>query len=256
MTTIDIKLPKRLQDQLTMPPCVDFRLPKPTLPELTLPTGGTLKGVADLTKGVPTDCSLNFNLIIQLAPILASMQCLFEVLKLLGALKKFFEAAKGDVFSVPSAAGETLQAFEGVAKCISFPLGTGAFLFVRDLLRLIAKILGCLGQQLKSLARILGPLQLQIRSAEAAGNRDLLATLNCAKENAQRSAEGAMLAIEPITLVLGMAEPFLGIAGVSPIELPSVGALEDAQAIDDAADALLTVAATLTTIADGVPVPS
>ena len=97
MTTIDIKLPKRLEDQLTMPPCVDFRLPKPTLPELTLPTGGTLKGIADLTKGVPSDCSLNFNLIIQLAPILASMQCLFEVLKLLGALKKFFEAAKDPV---------------------------------------------------------------------------------------------------------------------------------------------------------------
>jgi hypothetical protein len=205
---------------------------------------------------VPSDCSLNLNLMLQLGPALASMQCLFEVLKLLGALKKFFDAASGGLPKIPSAAGEVVAAFDGVAKCIAFPLGSGAFLFVRDLLRLIGKILRCLGQNLKSIAKLMGGLTLQIDNARTAGNTDLLAALECAQDNARRSAQGALMAIEPITLVLGMAEPFMGVAGVSPIKLPSIGDLEDAQSLDTTADALLTVSATLLTIADGIQVPS
>jgi hypothetical protein len=253
MGTIDISLSAKLQDQLAIPPCIKLDLPK--LPELTLPTGGTLKALADITNGVPSDCSLNFNLMLQLTPILASMECLFDVLKLLGALKKFFDAAAGGIAKVPSAAAEVVTAFEGVAKCIAFPFGAGAFLFIRDLLRLIGKILHCLGQQLKSIAALMGGLTLQIADARAAGNGALRAALECARDNAKRSAEGALLAIEPITLVLGMAEPFMGVAGVSPIKLPTIGKLEDAKSLDETGDALLAASSVLLAIADGIKVP-
>jgi hypothetical protein len=53
-----------------------------------------------------------------------------------------------------------------------------------------------------------------------------------------------------------MAEPFMGIANVSPIKLPALGNLEDAQSVNDAGDALLAVSQTLLTIADGIQVPS
>src|SRR5690348_1870010 len=187
MTAIDIKLSAELQKQLELPACSTFSLPKPKLPELTLPTGGTLKALADTTSRIPSDCSLNFNLLLQLAPILASMECLFDVLKLLGSLKEFFDAAAKDVFAVPSAAVKVVEAFGGVAKCIGFPFGLGAFLFIRDLLRLIGTILRCLGQQMKSIAADLGQLTLKIQGAASSGNSDLLAALTCIKENHQRS---------------------------------------------------------------------
>jgi hypothetical protein len=254
VTSIDIKLSADLAKQLELPPCVE--LPEPSLPELTLPTGGTLKALADITNGVPSDCSLNFNLMLQLQPILASMQCLFEVLKLLGAFKKFFDAAAGGLPKIPGAAAEVVVAFEGVAKCISFPLGIGAFLFVRDVLRLIGRILQCLAQNLKSIVKLMGGLAIQIEAAHTAGNTELLAALQCARDNARRSAQGALLAIEPITLVLGMAEPFMGVAGVSPIKLPTIGKIEDAQSLDETADALLAASQALLAIADGIQVPS
>lgn len=252
---IDIPLPDVIQKQMEMPRCIDMELPKPRLPKLTLPTGGELKGVADFTKGIPSDCSLNLNLVLQLGPILASMQCFFEVLKLLGAMKKFFDAVKGDVSAAPEAAGKVVDAFGGISHCITFPFGTGAFLFVRDLLRLIGKILQCLGQQLKSIARLLGPLELKIATAQANGNTRTLETLECVRKNQMAQAEGAMLAIEPLTLILSFAEPFMGIAGVSPIKLPSPAELEDAATLDSTADTLLTVSSTLLAIADGLDVP-
>jgi hypothetical protein len=255
VTTIDIKLSADLQKQLGLPPCVE--LPEPKLPELTLPTGGTLKALADITNGVPSDCSLSFNLLLQLQPILASMECLFRVLRLIKPLIDVVEGLKElpDTSKVSGAIPAFLDAAKDVAECISLPFGAGALLFARDLLRLIGKILHCLGQQLKSIAALMGGLTLQIRSAQAVGNTDLLLALNCAKDNARRSAQGALMAIEPITLVLGMAEPFLGLAQVSPIKLPTIGKLEDAESLNATADTLLAVSQTLLTIADGVKVP-
>jgi hypothetical protein len=252
MPTIDIPLPDEVRKQMEMPRCIDIELPKPTLPKLTLPTGGTLKGLADFTNGIPNDCSLNLNLVLQLGPILASMQCFFEVLKLLGAMKKFFDAVSGDVFAAPKAATDVIKAFEGVAECISFPFGTGAFLFTRDLLRLIGKVFQCLGQQLKSIAGLLGRLEVRITSAQKAGNGKVLESLECAKKNTLAQAQGAMLAIEPLTLILGVAEPFLGIAGVPAIKLPALADPADAAALDGVADTLLTVSGTLRAIADGL----
>ena len=53
MATIDIPLPAELTDALRPPICLDLRLPMPSAPELTLPIGGTLQGVADITRGTP-----------------------------------------------------------------------------------------------------------------------------------------------------------------------------------------------------------
>ncbi|MDO9712899.1 hypothetical protein [Paracraurococcus lichenis] len=255
MANIDIKLSSELMQRLSLPSCASFSLGKPELPSITLPTGGTIKALADVTKGVPTDCSLNFNLMLQITPLLASMECLFEVLKLVGALKKFFEAAAKGFVEVPAAAVELLNAFEGVAKCITFPFGTGAFLFVRDLLKMIGSILRCIGQGLKSTAALMGGLTVQIQAAQDAGNTELMEALGCARDNALASAQGSLLAIEPITLVLGMAEPFLGIAGVSPVKLPAVGGADNAEALDALADGLLGTSQVLLTLAEGIKVP-
>ena len=68
--------------------------------KIELPMGGSLKAFTDISKGIPTDCSMVFNLMVQLAPMLASIECLVRVLKLLAPL---IEVIKG----APPASGLT-----------------------------------------------------------------------------------------------------------------------------------------------------
>ena len=41
--------------------------------KVTLPFGGELKALRDFTKGIPSDCSLVFNLLGQLPPLLGGL---------------------------------------------------------------------------------------------------------------------------------------------------------------------------------------
>ena len=101
MATIDIALPDELTQALSPPVCLDLSLPKVGSASLTLPMGGTLQGMADFTRGIPTDCSMNLNLMLQLAPMMASMDCLLKVLKFIGAivgiLKSFNQIGRAHV---------------------------------------------------------------------------------------------------------------------------------------------------------------
>src|SRR6516164_3598773 len=162
MATIDIPLPAELTQALTPPRCLNLQLPKPEIPTLKLPTGGTIKGVADFTRGIPTDCSMNFSLILQIAPIMASMECLLKVLKFLGG--------------IINAATQTPP----------------------NPLVLIARLLHCTIEALQSVVNILGGLQLDIASALQEGNDDKLAALQCAQENAGIAADSTMKSLEPI----------------------------------------------------------
>ena len=80
---IDIPIPVDLQELMQIPECFDLRLDKPVDLSLHLPTGSVLKAMGDVSKAVPTDCALAFNLLLQLGPLLASMECLLKILKLL-----------------------------------------------------------------------------------------------------------------------------------------------------------------------------
>src|SRR6266850_5674336 len=88
MPNFDIPVSVDVQKMLDIPPCIDLSLPKPSPMQITLPTGAVIKAVNDISKGIPTDCSMSFNLLIQLQPFLASFECLLRILKLLGALIK------------------------------------------------------------------------------------------------------------------------------------------------------------------------
>jgi hypothetical protein len=115
MSRIDVKLSADIQEQLALPPCADLRLPKPKLPELRLPTGGSIKGIADLTKGVPSDCSLNFSLVMQLAPIMASIECLVKLLSFITALIDMIKALAS---ANPIDIGKALEKFGDAVKAV------------------------------------------------------------------------------------------------------------------------------------------
>ena len=83
---IDVPLPDSVKKYLAQPHCADIALPKPGKAEVCLPLGGRLQGMVDATKGIPDDCSLTFSLLLQLGPIMASIECLIKVLKLEGQI--------------------------------------------------------------------------------------------------------------------------------------------------------------------------
>ncbi len=131
MPNIDIKVDADLSQLFQLPACADLSLPNAGGLSVQLPTGGALQAFADISKGIPTDCSLTFSLMLQIAPFLASIQCLLKVLKLLkplidiikglpvppvGALIEFGEAARGTgALPVDSHAGSDYSVHPGFA---------------------------------------------------------------------------------------------------------------------------------------------
>ncbi|SMF03006.1 hypothetical protein SAMN06265365_10654 [Tistlia consotensis] len=258
MPTLDIPLPEALTKALEEPRCADLRLPKASFPELRLPTGGTIKGIADVTKGIPSDCSMNVSLALQVAPIMASMECLLKVLKFLGVLIKTFQnLSTGNVAGIPGGLGDIAKAGADVAECIgmvaspAIPFGQ----FIKDLLLMIAKMLKCMLQSLTSIVELLDGLELEIASAAQNGNDALAAQLECAKENAMLAADGAMQSIDPIATILALAEPFLGLLpGAPTIQLPQLASDASLDSLKQTLTTLEQVVQAIEGAAEAIPV--
>lgn len=249
--TIDIPLPPNLEEFLKEPICIP--MPQPGKVEINLPMGGTLKGVADITKAIPDDCTLSFSLVLQLAPFLANLDCLFKIVKVIQPMLDVVTGlGKLDVPKVAGALPKLIEAAPPLIECIAKFTGAGIPLFVRDLLCLIIKLLSCIIGQLKSIMNVMGGLAIQIQSAQAAGNAELLAALECSQKNAQTSAQHMVSAIEPIVLLLSLAEPFLGIAGIDPIKIPAVATPDDLGKMQDAVNTLDELVKTLKLAAEVV----
>lgn len=245
--SIDVPLPPELGEYLSKPICIP--MPKPGKAQITLPSGGSLKGVVDITKGIPDDCSLSFSLVLQLAPMLASIECLLKVLKL---LKPLIDVVNGLPTPPVKALKDFAEAAVDLAPCLAIPTPVAMIPFVRDILCLIIKLLSCIVAQLKSIMSVLGGLSLQIQSAQAAGNSELLASLQCAQRNAQTSAQHMVSAIDPVLVLLSLAEPMLGIAGVKPIQTPAIAAPQDLEAMQGIVNTLDELVKTLKLAAEVV----
>ncbi|MEF7616356.1 hypothetical protein V4F39_20745 [Aquincola sp. MAHUQ-54] len=250
--TLEIPLPPHVKARIAQPVCIP--MPKPGKVSITLPFGGaTIQAFNDITKGIPDDCSLSFSLAMQIGPVLANMKCLIEALRVVEPLVTLITAlGKADLVAIGQALPKFVDAVPPLVECITkFFLGVP--LFLRDLLLLLAKLLRCVVASLKSALNVMSGLQLQIRSAEAEGNTALLAALECAQQQAQASADHAMSAIDPLLVLLSLAEPLFGLAGVDPIQTPQLasdGSLESLQAV---VDVLGTLATTLQTVAEAIP---
>jgi len=245
MPNIDIDISADLREFLTLPPCVALTPPTPL--KVTLPGGGTLKAFSDLSKGFPTDCSLTFSLLLQLAPFLASIECLVKVLKL---VKTVVDILKG--FTMPtdliSAIPKIVQAAAPVVECaVSF---VAPVEFIRDLLCLLIKVLNCFLGQMKTLIGILGGISLKISAAQAAGNGELLAALQCAQANALSQAGQLTASIEPLGVILELAGDLMKLVGVGPIQLPALGSPGDVAALNQIVQTMQGVVAALQAAAD------
>jgi len=250
--TIDIPLPDSLSKLAEKPICIP--VPKPSKVEIAMPMGGKIKGIVDVTKAIPSDCSLSFSLVLQLQPILVNLDCLFKIIKV---IEPMMDVVTGlahvppQVDKVAKAVPKLLEAVPPLVKCIAdFVLVIPAF--VRDLLMLIAKLLKCVAQGLRSILTAMSGLTLEIGKAQAAGNTLKLEVLQCSQENLENSAQGMMTAVDPILVLLSMAEPFLGMAGVDPIKTPQIGSDTDLESLQTVVTTIETLADTLLFIAKGL----
>lgn len=245
MPEIDIPISASLQEAFNLPPCDAIRLPMPTPLDIQLPTGGSIKALVDISKGIPNDCSMSFNLMLQLQPLLVALECPMRILKLLKPLTEILGALTSVPPKVPSpqVVLDFGKAVGELAPCFLSLAGIPAF--VLDVLRLLRAVLNCLLTQMRSVRDLLNGLQLRLAAAE--GNADLMDTLGCAQENAERSMQNLTTAIDPIAGIVALVSPFLEIAGMDlSFELvPPAGPPEDLAAFD-------AVIATLQTAVDAI----
>ena len=253
MPNLDITVSADVQAMLDLPKCVDLKLPQPSAPKITLPTGAVIKAVADISKGIPTDCSANFSLMLQLSPLLASMECLLRILKLLGSLVKVI---KGLPFPPVKAIKEFIDAATEMAPCLTLPINIPPLVaMVHDILCLILKTLYCVVNGLSTVVKTLKGLNVQIAIAEKENNQELLLSLQCAQQNAQISSDHLMKSIEPITALMGMVTPIMQLAQLPPLELPAIGGGTDVDSLEKVLTTLEDLIRTLTDVVEGIGGP-
>jgi hypothetical protein len=203
------------------------------IPSINLPMGIQLQAIADLSKGPPTDCALLHNLIAQLMPTLAGLNCIIKILNVIGALEGFLTAFP-NLPAVVSKAGDVISAIGDMSDCLSIVLGPFAVIqTIKDILTVVISYLECFVAAIKSIL----DFQVGIDLNSAQGNPALLASLQCASDNAQTSMSQMLLALGPIAPLFKMVQPLIKISQL-PIELPDIGSLVGAKDIASAVDQL------------------
>lgn len=249
-----IPVPPELQKLFAIPACSQVALPKVGELKLSLPNGATLTAIPDLSKGIPTDCSLATNLILQLAPFLASIECLLKVLALLKPLIDIIKAVPSmDVPKIMQAMPDFADAAAKLMPCIGMVIpGPPIVMFIKDLLLLIIKIIKCMIGQLKTILGIMQGIGLRLEAANAAGNTQLAAVLECARQNAVNAAAHAQNSLGPVTNLMPLITTFLELVGVS-FELPELGDPQDAEALAQTIQKLEDTITTLETVIETLP---
>jgi len=198
-------------------PCVEVPKAKPLT--VSLPFGGELKSMIDPSLGPPTDCTLAHSLMLQLTPMLASMACGFKVLKVIGAMQKFFDSKTPP--DLVSNASDVATAISDMKDCIDIVLGPIPIVcMVCDILRLILAYINCMIEAVESLLNF----QLGIDLNAANGNPVLLDSLICAQKNANASMESLNQGMQGIQPLIQLVNMCLSIVGQDEIVLPDMSA--------------------------------
>ena len=249
MPNFDIPIPVDLNKELGLPPCNEIQLPFPKPLKVTLPTGGSIKAINDLSKAIPTDCSLTFSLMVQIAPLLASMECVLKILKL---LKPLVEVINNLPVPPVKAVQDFAKAAVDLAPCFLIPTPANMLPFIRDILCLILKVLKCLLGQMKTLLAMMQGLQLNLDAARSAGNFELEEALQCAQKNAATSGEALTTAIEPIGVILDLIGPMMGLVGADPITIDPIGSASDAESLSNAIQSVQGVIGTIEIVVEAL----
>jgi hypothetical protein len=189
----------------------------PKIPDINILGMADLKGFLDFSVGSPRDCTLTINLLLQLAPLLASMTCLLRILAVIKAMEKFVKNPLTET-------SELLDKIGKMAPCFLALTPINIAITIKGILQLIISFVSCFLEQLDSLISFQATIDLN----SANGNPALQASLECATENAQNSMDNLMLSLEPLQPLLEMITSLSGIAGFD-LKLPALSDLSAEQ---------------------------
>jgi hypothetical protein len=228
--------------ELGLPLCLDS--PNPKKFEIPLPFGSSLKPLMDLSKGAPTDCELVHSLILQIMPMLAGMECVLRILKVVKAL----EGVAKNGFA-PNKVGDLLDAIGEMAECFLMLTPAGIGKLVAAILRIVIHYLECFIEAFMSIYNF----QVGIDLTSAAGNPVLLNSMKCAQQNGKKSMDALMGSMEGVQPLLEIIELLGGIGGLE-IKMPSLSDItkeaDPLKAIEKLRDTLEALAQ----LADSLPV--
>jgi len=223
----------------------------PSAIKVTLPFG-ELRGLHDFSQGIPSDCTVTFNLLLQLPPLLASLTCPLRVLNVIAKLKDVANAS--DAPSLLSALPALAEAIDKMADCLPPKLYLEFFCSIKDILLLILGFLKCLLDELKSILDL--RINISISETSAAGNPVLLQVLACAEDNAKLSMQHLGASIEPIQPIIDLVGTLSGIVGLN-LKLPSLvglaGAGDDLQTLQNTINSLDQVVTDLLQVVEAIP---
>lgn len=209
-------------------PCIP--LDKISIPSIQFPVGAELKGMADFAAGVPSNCKVSLNLLVQLGPMLASMGCILKILEVLGNIVEFAKAAP-DPMKMADKVGALTSSFAEMSTCIP-PLAPVSFaLMIKGILELVINVLSCLIDSLESIVKF----QVSLNFEAAQGNPVLTEALECARDNADTSMQNLMTSMEPVMVVMKVVGSVASLAGLS-VTLPDLSQIgqggDAAQAVE------------------------
>ena len=194
-------------------PCINLPQVPKKLPTVKLPTGVDLTGYADISLGTPSKCSLTFNLLAQLAPLLGVLQCLSHILKIIIALKDF---ASNPLLNGPKLLEAMKKSWKDIVR-IAIPQ-IGFAITIKGTMQLIEDALDCLVDQLQSLVEFQEKIETNIDDS----NPILTESLNCARRNLSISMNNIQNSLQPISSTLVVITDLIKMAEIKlPVEIPN-----------------------------------
>jgi hypothetical protein len=220
-------------------PCIE--IPQTHTFQIRLPFGGSLQALANFAQGPPTDCSLVHSLMLQVMPALGGMTCFLNVLHVVKAVGAF--ASSADPLG---SLGDLASAVNKMAGC--FNVFSNIPSMIGDILRVIIAYLRCFTNAMEHILEFQAGIDLNL----AQGNPVMLASLNCARQNADTSLAQLAQALSVIGPLMGMLQPILALGPVS-YTLPSFQDVSEAKDLDTMLKNLDHTLAELQQIADQLP---
>jgi hypothetical protein len=227
-------------------PCTELK-PLGDIPKIELLGGVELKAFVDATAGTPTDCKLTMNLMIQLAPLLASMTCLFKILDVMAKLQDFANAAP-DPKKLPGAAVDLATAIGDLSKCMP-PLQIPQMaIMLKTMLQLVLRFLSCFLSQLDNLLEFRASLDF----GAADGNPVLRESLTCARNSADAAQANLMKSLEPLMPVMNIVGMVAGIAGI-PLAIPNFASMSAGADVTATVHSIRQSIDSLQSVVNGIP---
>jgi len=208
--------------------------PKP--PEqrtILLPTGASLTGAVELPRGLDEQCKVSFNLMLQLGPFLASIQCLLQVLQFVQDVLKFAQDVPAAISDPPKGLVDVFTDVEKLAEdgkkladCFGWVVPAMPLIcFVKDILQMVHDFIACVLELMDSVLQQQLQLQIKMADADQEGNQELLDVLHLAEDNLTATMGQAMQSMGPVLTLLQLMGGFLEVVGSGALALPPMDQL-------------------------------